>query len=111
VLGRADLADLALDGWWGTTRLVVVHGGHQVRVAVEIGTVFSVIALHGAAHGVTVAGARWPLDDVMLPPLSGWGVSNEATGTVLTVSTGDGVLTIVIPQGGEPIGDPITQGA
>ncbi len=60
---------------------------------------FSVLALHGPARGVVVTGARWPLDGVTLPPLSGWGVSNEATGRTVTVGVADGVLTVVIPEG------------
>jgi thiamine pyrophosphokinase len=98
VLGRSDLAGLQLDGWWGTTRLAVVHGGHQVRLDLPVGTVFSVLALHGEARGVSVTGARWPLDAVTLPPLSGWGVSNETSAPAVTVDVAEGVLTIVIPQ-------------
>ena len=45
------------------------------------GTVFSVLAMHGPARGVTVSGARWPLTDHDLAPLVGLGVSNVAAPT------------------------------
>jgi thiamine pyrophosphokinase len=101
VLGRPELADVVVEGWWGTARLSVVHGGHRVRLSITPGTVFSVLALHGPVHGVVVTGARWPLDGVTLPALSGWGMSNEATERTVTVGSADGVLTVVIP-GGSP---------
>ena len=66
----------SLEAWWGNDQLHVVHGPAR-RPRPAAGTTFSVLAMHGPCAGVTVDGARWPLDDHDLAPLVGLGVSNQ----------------------------------
>ena len=64
------------------------------------GELLSLLAMHGAAHGVTTGGLRFPLEHATLPVGSSLGVSNEFTGSHATVVVTDGVLVAVQP--GEP---------
>lgn len=93
-LDRLDL----VEAWWGADRLYVATPDRPVSFRAATGTTFSVLAMHGPATGVTIAGARWPLDDVELAPLVGWGVSNEALATHVDVSVAAGVVTVIIPN-------------
>ena len=61
------------------------------------GTTFSVLAI-GEARGVTITGAQWPLDDAALATLSGWGVSNRASGGLVTVTTSSGTLVVMVQE-------------
>jgi thiamine pyrophosphokinase len=96
-LGSPTLAGLAsLRAWIGDTAITIVHRGHEAELALEPGRMFSVLALHGPAEGVTVTGAKWELDDATLHPTEARGVSNEAKEhTMVTVKSG--VVTVVVP--------------
>jgi thiamine pyrophosphokinase len=100
-LGASELATVgALEAWWGGDQLHVIHGPRTIELHLEAGTTFSVLAMHGPATGVTVTGAKWPLDDHALAPLVGLGVSNLADpqpGRPVTVAVAVGILTVVIP--------------
>ncbi|MDQ3739279.1 MAG: thiamine diphosphokinase [Actinomycetota bacterium] len=99
-LGRGALGGVNLvEAWWGTTYVRLLHGPDRAALDLVAGALFSVLAMHGPASGVTVAGARWPLDAVELPPLSGWGISNEATAPPVTVEVIGGVITVIVPGG------------
>ena len=86
-----------LEAWWGRDQFVVVHGPGSATLDLPAGTTFSVLATHGVAEGVTVHGARWPLQDHRLEPLVGLGVSNQVSEPPVTVSVESGVITIVVP--------------
>ncbi|MBA3288045.1 MAG: thiamine diphosphokinase [Acidimicrobiia bacterium] len=97
-LGAPELAAVEhLEAWWGTDHLWVVHAPRRVELPLGEGTVFSVLAMHGAATGVTVTGARWPLEHHDLAPLVGLGVSNVAADDVVTVAVAGGILTVFVP--------------
>lgn len=97
-LGSPELVGVGhLEAWWGGDQLRVVHGPGSAELDLPAGTTFSVLAMHGGAGGVTVGGARWPLQDHDLGPLVGLGVSNLAETTPVTVDVASGVLTIVVP--------------
>ena len=70
----------------------VVHG--------RVGDVVSLLAIHGAAHGVRTRGLRFPLDDETLAPGSSRGVSNELAATSAEVRVADG--TVLAVQPGQP---------
>ena len=98
-LGAPALDHLdVVEAGWGADRMYVATLDRPASFQVAAGTTFSVLAMHGPAAGVTIAGARWPLDDVDLAPLVGWGVSNEALATQVDVSVTAGVLTVIIPH-------------
>lgn len=96
---RLDGLD-AVEAWWGVDRVYVVTDRRPVELTEQQGTTFSVLAMHGPCSGVSVRGARWPLDEVDLGPLVGWGVSNETLTQTVRVSVRDGVLTVILP--GQP---------
>ena len=96
-LGHPSLAAVPdIDGWWGAQRLHVVHGPGKLDLDVEGGAIVSLLATHGEAAGVTVTGVRWPLDDAVLPPLVGHGVSNEAVDEHVEIRLHTGVLTVFV---------------
>jgi thiamine pyrophosphokinase len=98
VLGTPELAGIgALEAWWGRDRLHVVHGPGKVELDLASGVTFSVLAMHGPCHGVTVEGARWPLVDYPLAPLVGLGMSNVADARPVSVSVTTGIVTVVVP--------------
>lgn len=84
----------------GNATVHTVHSGRSVLLDVPPGTTFSVFAMFGCCAGVTVEGARWPLEDAALPADSTLGVSNETSstpGVATTISARVGPLTVVIP--------------
>ena len=97
-LGAPALAGVEqLEAWWGGDRLRVVHGPGSTTLDLPVGTTFSVLSMHGAAEGVTVDGARWPLTGHRLGPLVGLGVSNQIDTPPVTVGVDLGVVTIIVP--------------
>ena len=109
--GRLDhlLANVALLAApeYGMLRITALLGRAVVTVLRDRATLLgrpgelvSLLAMHGAAHGVTTSGLRFPLAQATLPVGSSLGVSNEFTGSHATVTVTEGVLVVVQP--GEP---------
>jgi thiamine pyrophosphokinase len=97
VLGSPTLASfVAVTAMIGDSVMHVVHPGRSATLQLHEGTVFSLLALHGECHGVSVTGASWPLADATLPIGSSLGISNRSIDTV-HVSTVSGVVTVVVP--------------
>ena len=100
----AALGDPVLAGFESVTAhlgravLHVVHPGRAIALHHPAGTVFSLIAAHGACRGVELVGAQWPLHEAELPAATTRGVSNTVVSPPVTASVGDGVLTIVVPE-------------
>jgi thiamine pyrophosphokinase len=69
--------------------------GAELHLAASPGTLVSLLA-PGGAHGVGIAGVRWPLHDATLPMLSGRGVSNVALGDKVVVSVQEGTLIVFV---------------
>lgn len=96
-LGHPALARLAsVRAVLGTSEVVVVHPGHEARLAIDAGQMFSLLALHGTCTGVYLSGARWPLAGATLEAHHTRGVSNVGEGETV-VGVADGVVTAVIP--------------
>jgi len=96
-LGHHSLAELgSVRAVLGDTGFSMLHPGRRSVLDVEPGQMFSLLALHGACSGVTVTGARWPLDSAAFSGTEARGVSNEA-GDRTEVLVAAGVLTVVIP--------------
>ena len=97
-LGAESLADVrVVEGWWGSDQLLVCRPGRPVDLNEPPGTTFSLLALHGPCHGVTITGSRWPLVDADLAPMVGLGVSNEVLEAACRVAVAAGVATVIIP--------------
>lgn len=96
-LGHSSLAELSsVRAVLGDTSLSMLHPGRHSVLDAEPGQLFSLLALHGPCSGVTVTGARWPLDYASFGGTEARGVSNEA-GDRTEVRVASGVLTVVIP--------------
>ena len=98
-LGGPVTAETSVEAWFGDQHVHVIRPGPARPLRAAPRTTFSLLALHGPCRGVTVSGARWPLTDFDLDAVAGIGVSNEtsAAGAPLSVSVGDGVLTLIFP--------------
>ncbi len=102
-LGHPSLTSIPeIDGWWGEQRFHVAHGPGRMALDVTPGTTVSVLALHGAATGVTITGVRWPLDHDDLGAAVGHGVSNEAIDEHVELSLTSGVLTVFVVHPEDP---------
>lgn len=101
-LGHRSLDHIAVvDACWGDDEIHVVRPHRPCTLQLAAGTTFSVLATHGPCRGVTIANARWPLDDVELAPLVGIGISNEAGADPVTIAVTDGTATVIVP-GAQP---------
>ncbi|MDX6598449.1 MAG: thiamine pyrophosphokinae [Gaiellales bacterium] len=95
LLAAARYAPLRLDARIGAARAVPVHAGEGVSLTGVPGAVLTLIALGGAASGITTSGLRWPLRDETLEPGSTRGVSNEIVSGAVRVEIAGGALLVV----------------
>lgn len=91
-----------VSGELGGSSVSVLHPGHTTVLHLGAAGVFSLLALHGPCDGVSVSGARWPLDDARLVPGSTLGVSNESLGDPVSIGVREGVLTVIVPHHESP---------
>ncbi|MFM2073090.1 MAG: putative thiamine pyrophosphokinae [Actinomycetota bacterium] len=98
-LGAPHMATMErVSAQFGTTTVHVLHPGRTVNIELPPNAVFSLLALHGGCTGVSVQGARWPLDDAALQPAETRGISNQSIGTPVLISVATGVLTVIVPE-------------
>ena len=98
LFGAAAYADTRIVARMGHATLTVVRGGQPAaELSGTPGELVSLLAVHGAASGVTTDGLRFALDGQDLAAGSSQGVSNEFTGDRATVALQDGVLLVVQP--------------
>jgi thiamine pyrophosphokinase len=83
-------ARIAEPGW----RAWACSPSQPLRLDLPAGATYSIVAI-GPCSGVTARGGRWELEAETLQPLSGRGVSNEATGSQLNVSVREGDLIVL----------------
>jgi thiamine pyrophosphokinase len=91
-LREPDLTGWALSGG--------VHG--HLELPLERDSLVSVVAVLGAAYGVTVRGMRYRLSDADLAPLAGLGVSNVVVELPASVTVESGSLVVLAPDGPNP---------
>lgn len=72
--------------------------GVPVHLELLAGQTFSVLAA-SELRGLSLEGARWPLDGADIPMGSGWTLSNEAVGGPLRASLLEGVALLTTWQG------------
>ena len=90
MLARADARALIVDDY---SEMEIVAGETFVSNAFPY---FSLLPLGGAARGVSVTGAKFPLWDAVLEPDSSLGVSNEVLpGKTAQISVREGTLLLV----------------
>ena len=95
LLAATRYAPLRLDARIGSARAVPVHAGEGVSLTGAPGAVLTLIALGGAARGITTGGLRWPLRAETLEPGSTRGVSNEIVSGPVSVELTGGSLLVV----------------
>ena len=95
LLAATRYAPLRLDARIGSARAVPVHAGDGVSLTGAPGAVLTLIALGGAARGITTGGLRWPLRAETLEPGSTSGVSNQIVSGPVSVELTGGSLLVV----------------
>jgi thiamine pyrophosphokinase len=96
-LGHPKLTSVpTIEAWWGDQHLYVVHGPGKLALELETGTTLSLLAMHGACTGVGVDGVKWPLDNAVLAPMVGHGISNVSIDERISIRVSTGVLTVLI---------------
>jgi thiamine pyrophosphokinase len=83
---------------WDTARVRVLNGPDNATIAGAPGSIVGLVAVNGAARGITTANLRWPLVDDDLECHSTRGISNEMTDTTASVSLRAGHLFVVQPH-------------
>lgn len=83
-----ELADPGVHCW------LLDHAYRSELMLTEIGATVSVLALGGPAT-LRSSGLSWPLDGILLPPLSGRGVSNVIESVPATLRVGDGLVLVM----------------
>jgi thiamine pyrophosphokinase len=96
LLAADEFADLELDACFGADRITVVRTSARLHGAP--GDPVSLLAVGGAARGITTTGLRWPLQDGTLEPGSSRGVSNEFTDPTAVVTLRVGTLLAILPD-------------
>lgn len=93
---RAGVGARAIEPEWTAW---AVHPGSPARIPTQPAQSFGVLSAAGA-DGVTVGGARWQLEDAALGPLESRAISNEATGSIVTVSCASGTVIALLTAAG-----------
>ena len=95
ILGSRRYADVLVDAEIGAARVHVIRGEREL--AGKPGELVSLLALHGAAEGVTTEGLRYPLVRETLWPGSTRGVSNVFVSDTARVTLQEGVVLAIQP--------------
>lgn len=95
LLTAPRFAGLHLHARWGVATVDVVRGSATVHG--RAGDTVSLLALHGAADGVSTQGLRFPLTDARLAAGTSLGVSNRMLTDTATVHVTDGVVAVIRP--------------
>jgi thiamine pyrophosphokinase len=99
LLASPKFADLDVEGRSGLATTTVVHGGgHGRELRGPVGSLVTLLAVGGAAHGVHTDGLRWVLAGDTLAAGTSRGVSNELVAPTAHVRLRDGVLLAVQPR-------------
>lgn len=93
VLASSRYRSVQIEAQMGEASLWVVRGERVLNP--EVGTMLSLIPMHGDAEAVTTTGLRWPLDGERLRAGSSRGVSNVVAAAPVRVTVGAGVVLAV----------------
>ena len=92
------LAGCEVHALWDTARVRVLNGPETATITGEPGSLVGLVAVNGAALGITTSNLRWPLVDEHLEAHSTRGVSNEMTDVQATVALRAGSLFVIQPH-------------
>lgn len=79
----------------GPETIRLARPGATLALEGRAGDLVTLLALGGAASGITTDGLRWPLRGAVLAPGSSLGVSNEVTEAGASVRLEEGLLLVV----------------
>lgn len=86
-----------IDWLSGRGRAHVVRGTRHLHG--DVGTTLTLLAMGGAAGGVTTRGLHWELDESVLEPGSSLGLSNRLESPVAEIRVETGTVLAVFPGG------------
>ena len=92
------LAGCEVHALWDTAHVRVLNGPESATITGKVGSLVGLVAMNGAALGITTSNLRWPLADEHLEAHSTRGVSNEMTNEHATVSVRAGSLFVIQPH-------------
>ncbi len=84
--------------WWERALVSVVRAGTPRVLDGEIGSLVSLLPVHGDAEGVRTSGLVYPLHGERLPAGTGRGISNLVATAPAAVSVDRGTLLVVQPD-------------
>jgi thiamine pyrophosphokinase len=100
LLTSERFASAAVEAHFERSRAHVVRS--DLSIEGRVGDLLTLLPVHGAAHGVTTEGLRYPLRGETLRAGSTRGVSNELTATRASVHLDAGVLLAITPTESDP---------
>jgi thiamine pyrophosphokinase len=96
LLAADTFSALEIDAWMGHAHVTVVRTRAELHGTP--GSLCTLLAVGGIAHGITTKGLRYPLADEDLVPGSTRGVSNVLVDSTGTVIVRRGTVLIVQPH-------------
>ena len=98
VLLHPALSAARVEMFWDTAHVVALRGGESATISGRIGEEVGLLAMGGAATGVSTSGLRWALNSETLASHTTRGVSNQLIAAQATVSLTTGNLFIIRPN-------------
>lgn len=95
LLAHEKYATIQVEAIIDTARIHVVHG--STEVSADLGELATLLALHGAANGVSTTGLEYELADETLLSASSRGVSNVVSAEIVGVEVTSGVVLLIFP--------------
>jgi len=96
LLAGEQHADLRIHALWGGALVDIVRD--TLEFDTPIGTLLSLLAVHGPARGVRTTGLAYPLDAEDLPAGSSRGLSNRTTSPRVRIEVQHGALAVIRPE-------------
>jgi len=98
VLLHPALSAARVEMFWDTAHVIALRGDASATITGRIGEEVGLLAMGGAATGITTSGLRWALDGETIASHSTRGVSNQLAAAQATVSLQTGNLFIIQPN-------------
>ena len=80
----------------GEKEMIYLIENETLTLAPPLHSTFSVFSLSEETKGVTITGAKYPLDDAALTNINPLGLSNQSTEKEISISAGNGQLLVVL---------------
>lgn len=80
----------------GEKEMVYLIKNESLTLTPPIGSTFSVFSMSDKTTGVSITGAKYPLENAILTHLSPLGLSNQSVEQSVTIKTTDGYLLVIL---------------